>query len=89
MLDALERRPDRLRGVAAADSDISPADLQAWVRANPERLVRGGDWPHPRVEGEMPDAGHLFELFQMWTPDQARQRRILVTNPAKLYGFPN
>jgi predicted TIM-barrel fold metal-dependent hydrolase len=61
----------------------------ALVAANPERLVWGGDWPHPRVEGEMPDAGHLFELFQMWTPDQARQRRILVTNPAKLYGFPN
>ena len=43
----------------------------------------------PRVEGEMPDAGHLFELFQLWTPDQATQHRILVTNPAKLYGFPN
>src|ERR1700730_6223499 len=45
--------------------------------------------PHPRVEGEMPDAGHLFELFQMWTPDTATQHRILVSNPAKLYGFPN
>ena len=62
---------------------------EALVRANPERLVWGGDWPHPRIEGEMPDAGHLFELFQMWTPDQATQHRILVTNPARLYGFPN
>ena len=62
---------------------------EALVRANPERLVWGGDWPHPRVEGEMPDAGHLFELFQMWTPDTATQHRILVSNPAKLYGFPN
>jgi predicted TIM-barrel fold metal-dependent hydrolase len=62
---------------------------EALVRANPERLVWGGDWPHPRVEGEMPDAGHLFELFQRWTPDAATQHRILVTNPAKLYGFPN
>jgi predicted TIM-barrel fold metal-dependent hydrolase len=62
---------------------------EALVRANPERLVWGGDWPHPRVEGEMPDAGHLFGLFQSWTPDQAIQRRILVTNPARLYGFPN
>ena len=60
---------------------------EALVRANPERLVWGGDWPHPRVEGEMPDAGHLFELFQTWTPDQAAQQRILVTNPARLYGF--
>ena len=62
---------------------------EALVKANPERLVWGGDWPHPRVEGEMPDAGHLLELFQMWTPDKATQQRILVTNPAKLYGFPN
>jgi predicted TIM-barrel fold metal-dependent hydrolase len=37
----------------------------------------------------MPDAGHLFELLQSWTPDPAIQHRILVTNPAKLYGFPN
>ena len=62
---------------------------EALVRVNPERLVWGGDWPHPRLEGEMPDAGHLFELFQLWTPDRAIQHRILVTNPAKLYGFPN
>ena len=62
---------------------------EALVGANPERLVWGGDWPHPRVEGEMPDAGHLFEIFQMWTPDQAAQHKILVTNPAKLYDFPN
>jgi predicted TIM-barrel fold metal-dependent hydrolase len=60
---------------------------EALVRANPERLVWGGDWPHPRVEGEMPDAGHLFELFQAWTPDEATRQRILVTNPAELYGF--
>ena len=62
---------------------------EALVAANPERLVWGGDWPHPRVEGEMPDAGHLFELFQLWTPDMPTRHRILVTNPAKLYGFSN
>jgi predicted TIM-barrel fold metal-dependent hydrolase len=62
---------------------------EALVAANPERLVWGGDWPHPRVEGEMPDVGHLFELFQDWTPDTVAQQRILVANPAKLYGFPD
>jgi 2-pyrone-4,6-dicarboxylate lactonase len=62
---------------------------EALVAANPERLVWGGDWPHPRVEGEMPDAGHLFELFQAWTPDLPTRARILVSNPATLYGFPN
>jgi predicted TIM-barrel fold metal-dependent hydrolase len=62
---------------------------EALVRANPERLVWGGDWPHPRVEGEMPDVGHLFELFQAWTPESATRQRVLVSNPATLYGFPN
>jgi predicted TIM-barrel fold metal-dependent hydrolase len=61
----------------------------ALVAANPERLVWGGDWPHPRVEGEMPDVGRLFELFCEWTPDDSIRRRILVDNPARLYGFPN
>jgi predicted TIM-barrel fold metal-dependent hydrolase len=60
---------------------------EALVRANPERLVWGSDWPHPRIEGEMPDAGRLFELFHAWTPDEAMRQRILVTNPARLYGF--
>ena len=78
----------RLSQNAPAYPDARPFH-EALVRANPERLVWGGDWPHPRVEGEMPDAGHLLELFQMWTPDRATQQRILVANPAKLYGFPN
>lgn len=61
---------------------------QALVRANPDQLVWGSDWPHPRVEGEMPDAGHLLDLFQAWTPDAALRKKILVENPARLYGFP-
>jgi predicted TIM-barrel fold metal-dependent hydrolase len=60
---------------------------EALVRANPERLIWGSDWPHPRIEGEMPDAGRLFDLFHAWTPDEATRQRILVANPAQLYGF--
>ena len=61
---------------------------EALVRANPDNIVWGSDWPHPRIEGEMPNAGHLFELFYGWTPDADVRRRILVDNPARLYGFP-
>jgi predicted TIM-barrel fold metal-dependent hydrolase len=78
----------RLSQNAPDYSDARPFH-EALVATNPERLVWGSDWPHPRVEGEMPDAGHLFELFQRWTPDQTVLQRILVTDPAKLYGFPN
>jgi predicted TIM-barrel fold metal-dependent hydrolase len=62
---------------------------QALVAENPDRLIWGGDWPHPRMEGEMPDVGHLLDLFQQWTPDAAIRHRILVANPARLYGFPD
>jgi predicted TIM-barrel fold metal-dependent hydrolase len=61
---------------------------QALIAANPERLVWGGDWPHPRMETAMPDVGHLLDLFQEWTPDAATRKRILVDNPARLYDFP-
>ena len=84
MLDTVVRQPDRQRGVAVADAGVSRDELAKWYR-----LVWGGDWPHPRVEGEMPDAGHLLSLFQQWTPDQTVRHKILVSNPARLYGFPN
>jgi predicted TIM-barrel fold metal-dependent hydrolase len=61
---------------------------EALVRANPDRLIWGSDWPHPRIEGDMPNAGHLLDLFNDWTPDAAVRRKILVDNPARLYGFP-
>ena len=38
-------------------------------------------------KGEMPDVGHLLDLFTAWTPDAAIRQRILVTNPQRLYGF--
>ena len=63
--------------------------LEALVRANPERLVWGSDWPHPRMDNVMPDAGHLFELFHEWVPDAATRRRILVANPAARHSFPS
>jgi predicted TIM-barrel fold metal-dependent hydrolase len=62
---------------------------QALVAANPERLVWGADWPHPRMQGPMPDAGHLLDLFFDWTPDASARQRILVDNPARLYDFSN
>lgn len=72
----------------APDYPDARAFHEALVAANPERLVWGSDWPHPRMEGEMPDAGHLLDLFNAWTPDDPIRRRILADNPARLYDFP-
>ncbi|PZW48321.1 putative TIM-barrel fold metal-dependent hydrolase [Humitalea rosea] len=59
----------------------------ALVAANPDVLVWGTDWPHPRPDGPIPDAGHLLDLFLDWTPDAEIHRKILSENPARLYGF--
>jgi predicted TIM-barrel fold metal-dependent hydrolase len=60
---------------------------EALVKANPDQVIWGTDWPHPRLEKDMPEDGHLLDLFNAWTPDATLRRKILVDNPAKLYGF--
>ncbi|MBB1599385.1 amidohydrolase [Variovorax sp. UMC13] len=55
------------------------------VRANPQRLLWGSDWPHLRVS-PAPDAARLLRTFTQWVGDDATVQRILVTNPAALYG---
>lgn len=57
------------------------------IAANPDQVVWGSDWPHPRLTENMPDTGHLLDLFNAWTPDAALRKKILVENPARLYGF--
>jgi predicted TIM-barrel fold metal-dependent hydrolase len=74
---------------AAPDYPDARPFHEALVRTNPDQLIWGTDWPHPRIEGEMPDAGHLLDLFTEWTPDVAIRRKVLTDNPARLYGFRN
>jgi predicted TIM-barrel fold metal-dependent hydrolase len=62
------------------------AVAQAYVKAVPERLVWGSDWPHPTPSIPPDDAG-LFDLLAEWAPDEKIRNRILVDNPEKLYGF--
>jgi D-galactarolactone isomerase len=59
---------------------------QAYVKAAPERLVWGSNWPHPS-EPNKPDDAVLFDLMAQWAPDEATRNRILVQNPQALYGF--
>jgi len=61
---------------------------RAFINAAPERVVLGSDWPHP-TEAEKPDDAVLVDLLSTWAPDDATCRRILVDNPAALYGFPH
>ena len=67
------------------------ADVKAVARElakhAPERCVWGSDWPHPTEPTDKPDDAVLLDLLQEWALDEATRRRILVDNPATLYGF--
>jgi D-galactarolactone isomerase len=61
---------------------------QAFVKATPERLVWGSDWPHPTLDAAAkPNDAVLFDLLSDWVPNEATRNRILVENPELLYGF--
>lgn len=66
----------------------SGALARAYIEAIPERVVWGTHWPHPG-EQPKPDDAAMFDLLAEWAPDIASRHRILVENPALLYGFPD
>ena len=57
------------------------------IEAAPERCIWGSDWPHPVSPKQPPNEGDLLELLYRFAPDEATRRRILVDNPARLFGF--
>ncbi len=79
-------------------ADVAPF-AQALISANPDRILWGTDWPHPNSvtpPGRKPteitplfqiDDGRLLNQFAVWAPNAALRMKILVDNPARLYGF--
>ena len=74
------------RRSAPAYDDVAPL-ARALVQSHPERCVWASNWPHP---GRVPTPSNAVMLDQLlnWADDDATRRRILVDNPASLYGFP-
>jgi predicted TIM-barrel fold metal-dependent hydrolase len=70
-------------------ADMRPLAL-AVMQARPDRCLFGTNWPHPGLfaPAVIPNDGHLVDVFCEWVPDAALRQRILVDNPARLYGFP-
>ncbi len=69
---------------------------QMLIAANVDRILWGTNWPHPNSAGGSTakvsplwqvDDGLVLNLLPTWAPDAAVRRKILVDNPAKLYGF--
>jgi predicted TIM-barrel fold metal-dependent hydrolase len=78
--------------------DAAPL-ARALIAANSDRMLWGTDWPHPnsvtppdkKVTDVTPmfqiDYGALLNQLPVWAPDAAIRKKILVDNPARLYGF--
>ena len=66
--------------------DVIPI-AQACIDAAPDRCIWGSDWPHPVSTKQPPDEGDLMELLYRFAPDAEMRKKILVDNPAKLFGF--
>jgi predicted TIM-barrel fold metal-dependent hydrolase len=79
-------------------ADATPL-AQALIAANVDRIVWGTDWPHPdsvtppgkQISDVTPlfqiDDGRLLNQLPVWTSDAGIRKKILVDNPARLYGF--
>ena len=84
--------------IASAHPAEAAADLaQAFIEADPQRVLWGSDWPHTnrepgraahevsRYRELAPDL--LCESIGRWLPTATLRQQVLVDNPARLYGF--
>jgi predicted TIM-barrel fold metal-dependent hydrolase len=93
--------PERLGGDPGGDGAGVAALARTLLDAAPERMLWASDWPHtgggPHGGGardpsevepfrEIDDSRALARLHE-WTRDDAEAHRVLVDNPARLYGF--
>ncbi len=70
--------------------DVAPL-ARALYQAAPDKCVWGSDWPHASRNDtgiiRAPNDGELADALIGYFPDAADRKRILVDNPARLYGF--
>ena len=66
-------------------ADAKPM-ARALIEAAPDRLIWGSDYPHLSFADKVGSV-QLFNLLADWAPDEATRQKILVDNPAALYGF--
>ena len=58
-----------------------------FYNAAPERCIWGSDWPHVHYPRAMPSDDALIDLVRRYMPGEAALKRVLVDNPARLFGF--
>jgi len=93
-LDFLRKGPGRcwvkLTGVyrMSVTPGFKDADplARALIATVPDRLIWGSDYPHLSFADKVGSV-ELFNLLGRWAPDEAIRRKVLVDNPARLFGF--
>ena len=65
------------------------AMARALIAKAPDRIIWGTDWPHAYVyeAGRQINDGDLIGFLADFAPDETARRKILVDNPARLFGF--
>jgi 2-pyrone-4,6-dicarboxylate lactonase len=79
---------NRIIARGASFAQVVPI-AKALVAQAPDRMIWGTDWPHSDVfePGKMPNDGDLVDMLLDYAPDDSVRRKILVDNPALLFGF--
>jgi 2-pyrone-4,6-dicarboxylate lactonase len=76
--------PPALDGERYPYRDVVPF-ARRLVEMFPDRVLWGTDWPHPNLTGHMPDDGLLVDYIPTIAATADAQRRLLVSNPVRLY----
>lgn len=71
----------------APGREAKDAVARALLAAAPERMLWGSDWPHTVAAPGSVDDSQLVDRFRGWCANDQQMDRILVDNPAALYGF--
>lgn len=77
--------PDRLDTANGDPWDAFAVAVAPLVADYADRVIWGTDWPHPNMQDAIPDDGHLVDMIPRIAPTEALQRKLLITNPERLY----
>ena len=81
--------PDRLDAIKEGGGgdpwDMFASAVAPLVADYPDRCIWGTDWPHPNMDDEIPDDGHVVDMIPRIAPTAELQQKLLVDNPERLY----
>ena len=77
---------DRVMQGLAPPWDAALSLARRLWRCAPDRVIWGSDWPHPNIQGAVPDEADLLAFLAEVCSDDAAVRAVLADNPRRLYG---